>query len=176
MLKAILIGNLGADAEVKNENGSQFVAFKVADSRRWKDTAGAGHDETTWVSCTMNGDGGKVLPYLTKGTKVLVVGRQSFNVYSSKVDRCMKAGVKMFVESIELVGQSQDSFPKQVVDENGLLIDVRKAYFIPYDIQKEAKYTTLYGIHGGSFSVDPNGFLTPIQEPQQEEPQSEQQS
>lgn len=167
MFKGILVGNLGADAEVRNENGTQFVAFKVADSRRWKDQSGADHEETTWVSCTMNGDGGKILPFLTKGTKVMVVGRQSFNVYSSKVDRCMKAGVKMFVESIELVGASQDSFPRQMIDENGLLIDVFKAYYIPYDIQKTSQYKLLMGVHGGIYSVDPNGFLSPMQEPQE---------
>ena len=30
MLKAQVIGNLGADAEVKSSNGKQFVSFRVA--------------------------------------------------------------------------------------------------------------------------------------------------
>ena len=32
MLKASLIGNLGADAQVKSANGREFVTFRVAHS------------------------------------------------------------------------------------------------------------------------------------------------
>lgn len=162
MLKGFLVGNLGSDAEVKNENGQQFVAFKVADSRRWKDASNNEHEETTWVSCTMNGDGGKILPFLKKGTKVVVVGRQSFNVYSSKVDRCMKAGVKMFVESIELVGGQVDPMPRQLVDIDGLLVNVCRAYYIPIDVQENKKYTQLMDAKGNQYAIAPEGWITPI--------------
>ena len=35
MLKCEIIGNLGADAEVKEANGSKFVAMRVAHSSKW---------------------------------------------------------------------------------------------------------------------------------------------
>lgn len=166
MLKGFLVGNLGSDAEVKNENGQQFVAFKVADSRRWRDASNQEHEETTWVSCTMNGEGGNILPYLKKGTKVLVVGRQAFNVYSSRVDRCMKAGVKMFVESIELIGTQPDAVPRQLVDADGLLVNVCKAFYVPVDVQKNKEYTQLMDVRGNLYSVDLNGWVTPAKSPE----------
>lgn len=160
MLKGILVGNLGADAEVKASNGKSFVSFKVADSRSWEDAQGVKHEETTWVSCAMNGDGGKILPYLKKGVKVMCVGRESFDVYSSPKDRRMKAGVNMFVESVELVGGQSDDVPRRLFTQDGVMLDVFKAYYIHPDIQKQEKYTQLQSERGDIFSVDPNGFLT----------------
>ena len=159
MLKGILVGNLGADAEVKSSNGKSFVSFKVADSRTWEDAQGVKHEETTWVSCAMNGDGGKVLPYLKKGVKVMCVGRESFDVYSSPKDRRMKAGVNMFVESVELVGGQSDDVPRHLYTSDGVMLDVFKAY---PDIQKKEKFTQLQSERGDLFSVDPNGFLMRI--------------
>ena len=40
MLKAFIIGNLGADAEVKNSNGRDFVTFRVAHSFNSTDSNG----------------------------------------------------------------------------------------------------------------------------------------
>ena len=37
MLKLVIIGNLGADAELRNANGAQFLSFRVAHSDRWTD-------------------------------------------------------------------------------------------------------------------------------------------
>ena len=172
MFKGTLVGNLGADAEVKNESGSQFVSFKVADSRKWQDANGTNHEETTWVSCTINGDGGKVLPYLRKGAKVLVIGRMSFNVYSSRVDRCMKAGVKMFVESIELLGGQVEDVPRQLVRDDGLILDVAKWYTVPQDAAHPV--TELQDTKGRIYHVEPNGVVTPVkdEQPQGEEQQS----
>ena len=64
MLQVQVIGNLGADAEVKEFNGSKGVCFNVAHTERWTDEQGTKHENTTWVSCILNGDGGKLLPYL----------------------------------------------------------------------------------------------------------------
>lgn len=160
MLKGILVGNLGADAEVKTSNGKSFVSFKVADSRTWDDAQGVKHEETTWVSCAMNGDGGKILPYLKKGAKVMCVGRESFDVYSSPKDRRMKAGVNMFVESVELVGGQSDDVPRRLYTQDGVMLDVYKAYYIHPEIQKKEKFKQLQSERGDLFSVDKNGFLT----------------
>lgn len=162
MLKGILVGNLGADAEVKSSNGKSFVSFKVADSRAWEDAQGVKHEETSWVSCAMNGDGGKVLPYLKKGVKVLCVGRESVAIFSSPKERRMKAGVNMFVESVELVGGQSDDVPRRVYTPDGEMLEVYKAYFINPEIQAERKFTQLQSERGDLFSVDPNGFLTRI--------------
>lgn len=108
MLKLVIIGNLGADAELRNANGAQFLSFRVAHSDRWTDrNSGEVHDNTTWVSCTLNGDGGNLRPYLKQGTKVFVYGDVSTRIYVSPKDGKQYAGIDCRVRQIELCGGNQ---------------------------------------------------------------------
>lgn len=109
MIKLEIIGNLGADAEVKVYNGNKFVSFRVAHTDKWVDqNTGVISTQTTWVSCSMNGDGGGLTPYLKKGTKVFVRGTPSFVVYSSPKTHKMETGVNLFVREVELCGGHQE--------------------------------------------------------------------
>ena len=76
--KVILIGNLGADPEVKSfQNGGKIANLRIATSKRWKDrTSGEAKEATEWHSVTINGDGlvGVVERFLKKGSKVYVEG------------------------------------------------------------------------------------------------------
>ena len=109
MIKMEIIGNLGADAEVKIYNGYKFVSFRVAHTDKWVDQqTGVISTQTTWVSCSLNGDGGGLAPYLKKGTKVFLRGTPSFVTYSSPKTHKMEAGVNLFVREIELCGGHQE--------------------------------------------------------------------
>lgn len=109
MIKMEIIGNLGADAEVKVYNGSKFVSFRVAHTDKWVDQqSGVISTQTTWVSCSLNGDGGGLTPYLKKGTKVFVRGTPNFVVYSSPKTHKMETGVNLFVREVELCGGHQE--------------------------------------------------------------------
>ena len=49
MNKAILVGNLGADPEVRSTaNGSRVATLSVATSRQWKNHAGEKQEKTEW--------------------------------------------------------------------------------------------------------------------------------
>ena len=102
MLKVELIGNLGADVEVKESNGSKFATFRIADTSLYKTQSGEDKEVTNWIDCSYNNVESKVLPYLKAGVKVFVRGNASLRVYSSKKDRCMKAGLQVSVQEIEL--------------------------------------------------------------------------
>lgn len=109
MIKLEIIGNLGADAEIKQYNGNKFVSFRVAHTDKWVDQqTGVISTQTTWVSCSINGDGGGLTPYLKKGTKVFVRGTPNFVVYSSPKTHKMETGVNLFVRDIELCGGHQE--------------------------------------------------------------------
>lgn len=109
MIKMEIIGNLGADAEVKVYNGNKFVSFRVAHTDKWVDQqTGVISTQTTWVSCSLNGDGGALTPYLKKGTKVFLRGTPNFVTYSSPKTHKMEAGVNLFVREIELCGGHQE--------------------------------------------------------------------
>lgn len=70
MIRLEIVGNLGADAEIKDYNGNKFVSFRVAHSEKWVDRqTGAITTQTTWVSCSLNGDGKGLTEYLKKGLK-----------------------------------------------------------------------------------------------------------
>ena len=114
MIRLEIVGNLGADAEIKEYNGNKFVSFRVAHSEKWIDQqTGAISTQTTWVSCSLNGNGKGLTQYLKKGTKVFLRGTPNFVQYSSPKTHKMEVGVNLFVKEIELCGgqqeQSQDN-------------------------------------------------------------------
>ena len=159
MMNLSLIGNLGADARVENNHGNPFVSFNVADRNQWTDAAGQVHEETTWISCTLNGDGGRLLPYLKKGTLVYVNGRPSTRVYSSERDRCMKAGINLFVRQVELVGGRQDEVPSRLFTPAGQMVDIYKAYFTD---QEPFRNTILQDRSLNQYQVDQYGFVRSV--------------
>lgn len=109
MIKLELIGNLGIDAQLQVHNGNKFISFRVANTDKWTDKAtGEIVSCTQWVSCTLNGDGGGLLPYLKKGTKVFVRGNAQFVIYSSPKTHQMEVGVNLFVREIELCGGKKE--------------------------------------------------------------------
>lgn len=109
MIKLEIIGNLGADAEIKQYNGNKFVSFRVAHTDKWVDQqTGVISTQTTWVSCSLNGDGGALTSYLKRGTKVYVRGTPSFVTYSSPKTHKMETGINLFVREVELCGGHQE--------------------------------------------------------------------
>lgn len=87
MLNVVIMeGHLGADAEHKSVgNGRSLTKFRVANTRSWKDRAGERQEETTWVTVTSWNDSVKgIVPYLTKGRSVKVVGRLHSNTYEDQ--------------------------------------------------------------------------------------------
>lgn len=121
MLKMEIIGNLGADAEVQNYNGNQFLSFRVAHSEKYVSQDGQQHTNTIWVSCSYNGNAANVIQYLKKGAKVFCRGFASFKVYSSPKTKQMEVGVSIRVQELELCGSSTAiNYPLTVHDFNGL--------------------------------------------------------
>lgn len=114
MIKMEIIGNLGADAQLQVYNGNKYVSFRIANTDAWTDkSTGEIKKSTQWVSCSMNGDGGNILTYLKKGTKVFVRGNAQIVVYSSPKTHQMEAGVNLFVREIELCGGSKEEAQTQ---------------------------------------------------------------
>ena len=164
MFRIEVIGNLGADAQVKESNGSKFVTMRIAHSEVWKDEKNEKHEKTIWIDATMNDADSKLLPYLKQGVKVFVRGNGSLRVYSSPKDRMMKAGATINVREIELVGGSGDEVPRQLVDPaDGSLLDVTKHYWVNRDnkgLKKEEMYN-LVDARGNHFLMNKAGFVTP---------------
>lgn len=164
MLKVELIGNLGADAEVKEAQGSKFVTMRIAHSESWKDEQGNKKERTIWVDAILNDTESKVIEYLKQGQKVFVRGNANLRVYSSPKDRCMKAGLTINVREIELLGGASDSVPRQVVDpQDGRVYDTQKFYWVERDnskMKKDENYT-LIDVRGNHYLMNKQGFVAP---------------
>jgi single-strand DNA-binding protein len=76
--KVILIGNLGADPEIKSfQNGGKIANIRIATSENWKDRmTGERKERTEWHNVVINGEGlvGVVERFLKKGSKVYIEG------------------------------------------------------------------------------------------------------
>jgi len=75
--KAILVGNLGADPELRyTQSGTAVATLSVATNRRWKDKDGNQQDETEWHRVVVWAQSAEFCGnYLSKGMKVYVEGR-----------------------------------------------------------------------------------------------------
>ena len=88
--KIMLIGNLGADPEVRSTNsGSRVATLSLATSRQWTTKAGEKQEKTEWHRCVVWNAGGTGLAdvvekYLKKGDRVYVEGRIEYRNWKDK--------------------------------------------------------------------------------------------
>lgn len=166
MLQLTIVGAIGADAVKREANGHSFISFNVASSERYTKSDGTSVDNTTWISCTLNGDGGKLLRYLVKGATVICTGRASTRLYSSPKEKRMVAGLNLSVDIIELVGGKPDAVPSRLADANGVLHPVHKAFYVEENPQApffpaSGSVAFLYAERGGTYLLNEFGFVAP---------------
>lgn len=169
MLQTTIIGHIGNDAEVKNVNGKEFTALRVAHTDKWKDAEGKDHEQTTWVDVVINGKP-NVLPYLVRGAMIFASGSAQLRVYSSPKDRCMKAGLTINAKTIELVGGKPDEVPNKLYRaDGGEQIDVRKLYHAPSLVRddNQDEYIALISSGAKQFVADRAGWVYPYKEAEQ---------
>ena len=75
--KVTLIGNLGADPDVRNtQNGDKVANVSLATTERWKDQSGMQQERTEWHRVVFFGGVANVVEnYLRKGSKIYVEGK-----------------------------------------------------------------------------------------------------
>ncbi len=88
--KAILIGNLGADPEVRSTaNGGRVATLSLATSRRWKNQSGENQEKTEWHRVVLWNNRGSNLAdvaerYCKKGDKVYVEGSIEYRTWQDR--------------------------------------------------------------------------------------------
>lgn len=107
MLRIEVIGNLGAQAETKTQNGEVFVTMRVAATNKFVNKqTGEIREDTTWVSCIWRGDHSRVAPFLTRGAKVFVRGDAVLKMFVGH-DGQKHAGINVRIQELELCGSRQ---------------------------------------------------------------------
>ena len=88
--KVTLIGNLGADPEIRSTTGGNRVAtFGLATSRSWNSPSGDRQEKTEWHRCVVWNSKGSQLAdivekYVKKGDKLYVEGRIEYRQWQDK--------------------------------------------------------------------------------------------
>lgn len=153
-----VVGNLGADAELRKDQGNPFVSMSIADTSRRTLDDGTIKETTTWISATWNSDGGKLLQYLKKGTTVCVVGECDVRTFHSEREHRLKAGINLYVRQISLIGGKPDSVPSSLYDKDGFEHKVTKFYHT-----ETIKNSVLFDRSGLQYNVEANGWIFPVQ-------------
>jgi single-strand DNA-binding protein len=105
MLKMILSGVLGHDAEIKEVGNSKLIKFNVAVSMDYKDNQGNKVEKTEWIKANMwrgKEQSTKVAEYLKKGKRVLIEGVPESEGYTSKEGE-VKSALSVNVKELEFM-------------------------------------------------------------------------
>ncbi len=111
--KVTLIGNLGADPEVRSTAGGSKVAnFSVATSRQWTGAGGDKQEKTEWHRCfawNAKSDRGPQLAdviekYVKKGDKIFVEGSIEYRQYEDKETKQTRYITEINVREVILLG------------------------------------------------------------------------
>jgi single-strand DNA-binding protein len=84
--KAIIVGNLGRDPEVRfTPSGRAVARFTVATTERWTDQQGQRQEKTEWHNIVVWGKQAETCgQYLSKGRQVYIEGRITNRSYDDK--------------------------------------------------------------------------------------------
>ena len=108
--KVILLGNLGADPEVKYLEGDNVVAnIRLATTESYKDKSGNRIDQTEWHDLELWGGQAKVAEqYLRKGMQIYVEGKIKTDTWQDDQGQNRRR-VRIRVLSFTMLGGRQDS-------------------------------------------------------------------
>ena len=115
--RAIIIGNLGKDPEVRySADGNAIANITIATSQKWKDKNGQLQEETEWHQVSFFGRLAEVVgEYLRKGGKVYVEGRLKTRKYqaSDGSDRYSTSIIASEMQMLDSAGGGQQNSSPQ---------------------------------------------------------------
>lgn len=100
--KVMVIGNLGADPEVRSTpNGSQVATFRLACTESWKDQSGQRQERTEWVTIVAWKKLSEIAQkYLRKGSRVYVEGKLQTRSWDDKQTGAKRYATEVLCETI----------------------------------------------------------------------------
>lgn len=103
MLKLEMLGNLGADATLQQNERGKFITFSVYHSEFYTDrTTGERVKETQRASVSYNASPENLLQYLKTGTKVFIRGFASFRLFTGQ-DHLQHIGINIRATELEII-------------------------------------------------------------------------
>ena len=97
------VGVVWYEPEINNKNGFEYGRFSLHIRKRWKDSAGQWKEQNDFVPVSVLGNLCKVLPYIEKGTRVLVKGEFRSNKVEKNGEK--KTYYQIQATSVSLLGK-----------------------------------------------------------------------
>jgi len=95
--KAILVGNLGRDPEIKNwDDGTKTVTASLATSRKWKTRTGEPKEQTAWYLVQFSGALAEIADKLKKGSKIYVEGEIQYQEWEKDGEKRYSTSIRAF--------------------------------------------------------------------------------
>lgn len=114
--KVLLIGNLGADPEIRYTGSGTAVAnFRVATTERWTTPAGEKEERTEWHRVVAFGKLGEICgEYLSKGKQVYIEGRLQTRTWEDR-EGAQRTTTEIVATAMQMLGQGKAG-PSQSAD------------------------------------------------------------
>ena len=111
--KAILVGNLGRDPEIRTTPSGQSVAkFSLATTSRWKDRDGNRQERTEWHNIVCWGRQAEIAgQYLTKGRQIYVEGRLQTDSWEDRETGKKMYRTEIVCDNFQMLGSRGDGPP-----------------------------------------------------------------
>ena len=108
--KAILIGNLGRDPEIRHtQAGKPVCNFTLATNETWKDASGEKQERTEWHNIVVWDKLAEACAqYLSKGSQAYIEGRITSNEWEDK-DGIKRYKTEIVALQVQFIGAKQDS-------------------------------------------------------------------
>jgi single-strand DNA-binding protein len=108
--KAILIGRLGGDPEVRyTQSGTAVANFTMATSERWKDKEGNQQEQTEWHRIVAFARLGEICgEYLSKGSLIYIEGRIQTRSWEDK-DGNKRYTTEIVAREMKMLGSKNEA-------------------------------------------------------------------
>ena len=119
MNKAMIIGNLGNDPELRyTQNQTPVATFSVASTERWKDSEGNKQEHTEWHRVVVwKGLAEVCSEHLSKGSKVFIEGKLRTRKWEDQ-DGNIRYSTEIIARDLEMLGGRQEETAPQPNEEN----------------------------------------------------------
>src|SRR5258708_26612484 len=120
MLRVTLLGNMGADLEVRyTPTGTQIVSFSVAVNQVRKGPDGERQENTEWFRIKVANRQSDFAQRLGKGTKVLVMGRLDIGHFQGR-DGTMRTSFDVWADEIQaMASRGAPTEPDGLMEADG---------------------------------------------------------
>lgn len=105
--KAILVGNVGSDPEIRYPEKDRCIAFVSLATNDYNSKTGM--ETTEWHRLVMGGSNARLAEnYIRKGTKLYVEGQIKSREYEDKL-KIRRRITEIIVERVELLGRANEN-------------------------------------------------------------------